>query len=67
MSSPLTKRNINALSENNKILHAQQSELLTQISGLKAQVAQLSNDVVQLRQQVMISATNVGSGPTVAK
>lgn len=65
MTDALNKRNITALHENSKILVAQIGDLRNEVSRAKAQIAQLSYDVLQLRQQVLLSATKVGGGPTV--
>lgn len=65
MTDALNKRNITALHENSKILSQQIGDLRNEVSRAKAQIAQLTYDVLQLRQQVLISATNVRGGPTV--
>jgi len=64
MTDTLNKRNITALHENSKLLHKLIDDLRDEVGGLKAQLVQVRGEVLQLRQQVLISSTTVGSGPT---
>ena len=65
MSDALHKRNIAALHANSKLLQAQIGELRDVVSKATAQISQLRNDVLQLRQQTILNATSVGGGPTI--
>lgn len=65
MSDALNKRNIEALHANSKLLQKQIGELRDTVTKATAQISQLRNDVLQLRQQTILNATNVGGGPTI--
>ena len=60
----LNHRNITALHENNKILHSQLGELRDVVTKLQQTVAHQETVMNQLREQVILSAVNVGRGPT---
>lgn len=60
----LNARNIKALHENNKLLNAKFQKVHDELDAAKQQIAQLRQDVIGLRTQVLLSATSVGRGPT---
>ncbi len=61
----LTKRNFHALSEGLKSERSKNYDLAIKVSSLEQTVAQMQQELMSLRQQVIgMVASTVGTGPT---